>query len=279
MFKLSRSFQRDSEHGASLPQVYKAFKDIHLYRGDVVMMAGPPGAGKSALATNLALSMRVPTLYVSCDMGPTTFLHRAAAIHTTTKLDEVRREPDRYLKDMEAVDHLYVTYPSRPDAEGIARAQMAFQEIHGLPSDIMVVDNLMNLTSGAKDEWTGLRELSQVMHYLATELQIVVLLLHHLNLGGLDLRYPAPLNAIKGQVTELPAVVLTLAKGDGVLYAAPVKNRHGKADPSGKTYVSLDYSEETQKISDPVPNPTPQPAPRKTGLEIPDWFSRAIKDD
>lgn len=244
------------------------------------MMAGPPGAGKSALALNIALKAEVPTLYVSCDMGPRSVMERSAAIQTNATTAEVRQDPDKYLPVIEEIDHLYVTYPSRPDAEAIARAQMAFMEIHGVPSDLMVIDNLMNLNAGAKDEWTGLRDLSQVMHYLATELDICVLLLHHINLGGIDLSLPAPLNFIKGQVTELPAVVLTFAKGPGVLHAAAVKNRHGKADATGRTYFTLDYDEERQIISDPLPpqtQPVSQPA-RKTSLEVPDWFTRGLKD-
>lgn len=243
------------------------------------MIAGPPGAGKSALALNCAVKARVPTLYISCDMGPAAFVSRVAAIASGATTAETREHPEKYQDVIEQVDHLYVTYPSRPSADDIARAQMAFIEVHGVPSDLMVIDNLMNLHSGAGDEWTGLRDLSQVMHYLANELQICVLVLHHINMGGLDLSYPAPLNYIKGQVTELPAVVLTGAKGEEALRVAAVKNRHGRADSSGKSYFSLDYDEERQILSDPPPaSSRPVSPPARTRLEIPDWFSRATKD-
>jgi hypothetical protein len=282
MFKLFRSFSRDSGQKGALPPVYSTFEKqgIGLYRGELAMWAGPPGAGKSALALNYALKAKVPTLYVSCDMGPQSVMNRVAAIEAGVTVAEARANPEKYRGVIESVDHMYVTYPSRPDAEAIARAQQAFIEVHGLPSDLMVIDNLMNLNSGAKDEYTGFRDLSQVFHYLGTELEISVLLLHHINLGGIDLTVPGPLNAIKGQVTELPGLVMTFAKREGQLLGAAVKNRQGRADASGRTYVTLDYDEEKQIISDQVAIPTPPVSipRRKAPVEIPDWFARGVKD-
>lgn len=259
---------------------------INLIPGEVAMFAGPPGAGKSAIALNMAVKMEVPTLYVSCDMGPKAVARRVVAIKTNNSVNKVAAEwetPEGEEKNnsiLQSVDHLYMTYPSRPSAESIARSQMAFMEMHGRPSDLMVIDNLMNLNAGAKDEYTGLRDLSQVFHYLATELQICVLLLHHVNLGGIDLSLPAPLNFIKGQVTELPALVVTFAKKEGELRGSPVKNRHGKSDSSGKTFFTLDYDEEKQILSDQeIREKTPTIWDHKPIVAtIPDWTSRAFKD-
>lgn len=263
-----------------------------MFPGDLCMWAGPPGAGKSAAALNYALLAKVPTLYVSMDMGPRLITNRVLTISTGETSDEVslNRETDegmtRYEKVMQDVDHLYITYPSRPDPETIARAQMAFIEIHGYPSQLMIVDNLMNMDAASKDEWTGLRELSQAFHYFVTELEITVLLLHHINLAGVDLTRPAPLNAIKGQVSELPASIVTFAKDEGRLLYTAVKNRHGNSDPTGKKYRHLDYHGETQTISDPQnqeyvrTKPVPRQALSWDLQKDPqeDWASRAYKD-
>lgn len=244
------------------------------------MIASAPGTGKSSLALNYAVKAKIPTLYVSCDMGRGLVSRRVAAILTGTPVNQVRSEMDteegrqKYLDVLSDVEHLYASYPSRPNAEGLVTQLLAFQEFYGLPPELLILDNLMNLNSGQESEWTGLRDLCQVLHWMATEYQICVLALHHLNLGGLDLESPAPINFIKGQVTELPGLVLTLAKG---LKVAAVKNRNGRADSTGKTFFYLDHDEEKQIITDPIPKEAPQRIIAKR--ETPDWFARGVKDD
>lgn len=254
------------------------------------MWVGPPGAGKSTLALNYVLKAKIPTLYVSMDMRPRLVTNRVCAIETNTPVSQVAQEMDteegmrKYAEVLQGIDHLYVTFPARPDADGVAKSLMAFQEMHGVPPPLLVIDNLMNMNSGAKDEWTGLRDLSQVFHYFATELDIAVNVLHHINLGGLDLSYPAPENAIKGQISELPATILSFAKRPALLLGCAVKNRHGKADHSGRDYWQLSYDEDRQIISDYVPEPVQaQPQPQRSWnvkpvAEKPDWFARGVKD-
>lgn len=248
------------------------------------MWASPPGTGKSAAALNYAIQAGVPTFYISCDMRRFAVVQRVIAILTGKKISEVRNEllqkaeESHYRDVLSSVGHLYMAYPSRPDAEGLAVQLKAFLELHGAYPHLLIIDNLMNLNSGSKDEWTGLRDLSQLLHYFATELGICVLVLHHLNLGGLDLYNPAPLTAIKGQVTELPSVVLTLCKRQGQLLIAPVKNRHGKADASGRSYLTLDYDEDTQIIRDSMPAEE-VPTVWNMKRDVPDWFGRGVKDD
>jgi predicted ATP-dependent serine protease len=283
MFPLFRSLERDSGSAATLPQVWQAFKanGIRFHPGEVSMWVGPPGAGKSTAALNYILKAKRPTLYVSMDMGPMLVSRRVIAIETDQTLDKVREDmetdegPARYSGVLQAVDHLYVTYPTRPDADSIAKSVMAFQEIHGLPPEILVIDNLMNLSSNAKDEWTGLRELAQVFHYIAVELSITVLLLHHINMGGLDLSYPAPENAIKGQISELPATILSFAKREALLLCTAVKNRHGKADHTGRNFFQLAYDEPKQIITDYIPPPPEPPKPKWVIQPSHDW---GIKD-
>lgn len=152
-------------------------------------------------------------------------------------------------------EHLFISHASRPTPEAIAGYEMAFEEVWGHPPSLLVLDNAMNVATSGADEISGLRELSQVMHWLAGEKSLNALMLHHVNLsgGGNILTLPAPLNAIKGQVTELPALVCTVCADvpAGKLRFASVKNRHGKADPTGKTYLELDFDGPSGRISDP----------------------------
>jgi len=287
MYKLFRSLEGDSADGSALPSVWPTFDraGIRFYPGDLVQWVGPPGAGKSTAALNYALAAKVPTLYISMDMGPRLVANRVCAILTGDTTEKVSADilteagADRYSSVLQGVDHLYVDYPSRPTPEEIAKLQMAFQEIHGIPSQLMVVDNLMNMNSGQENEWAGFRDLSQAFHYIATELGIVVLLLHHINLGGLDLSYPAPLTSIKGQVSELPATILSFAKREGSLLYCAIKNRHGKSDPSGRSFQSLNYDEARQIISEPIPEAPKRPRTWTVAPPREDWLSRQVKED
>ncbi len=66
MYSLFRSLDTGAEAGTPLPTVWKTLETagIRQYRGDVSMVAGPPGSGKSVLALQTAIESGVPTLYL-----------------------------------------------------------------------------------------------------------------------------------------------------------------------------------------------------------------------
>jgi hypothetical protein len=261
MYSLFRSLDKGVEAGAPLPAVWTTFKQagINFTRGDLAMVSGPPGGGKSVLALNYVLAAQVPTLYISCDMGEFLTAVRTAAILTNQEISSLKAEMaysqgrDKYRKVIaDRVNHVYMAYESRPNPEDVMEIGQAFEELWGTPPECVIFDNLMNAYSGSDNEWTGLRELSHVFHYMAQEMGGAVILLHHVNLGGYDINFPAPLWAIKGQISELPAVILTLSKGPGVMRVAAVKNRHGESDYSGKNFIELEFDESKGIVRDKV---------------------------
>jgi hypothetical protein len=54
-----------------------------------------------------------------------------------------------------------------------------------------------------------------------------------------------PRSAILQKQNKLPVLELTVANHERNFYVAPVKNRHGRSDPSGRTYVRLNVNPET----------------------------------
>jgi hypothetical protein len=79
--------------------------------------------------------------------------------------------------------------------------------------------------------------------------------LHHVTGGYNDADRPIPLSGVKGQIARVPEMVLTLHKqtdvcGPDLLCVSTVKNRGGKADPSGSEYVSLTFNGDTMQIKD-----------------------------
>jgi len=96
---LSRAIRTASQGGATLPTVWRSLLDqqIAFRRGEVSMVAGPPGAGKSTFALSLAVHAKVPTLYISADTHSHTMSLRLLAMLTNRTQAEVEpmMESDR----------------------------------------------------------------------------------------------------------------------------------------------------------------------------------------
>jgi hypothetical protein len=61
---------------------------------------------------------------------------------------------------------------------------------------------------------------------------------------------------LQGKVAQIPAMVLTvgqmMAGQDMYMCVAPVKNRYGKADATGNTYISLSFDPASMHLEDIV---------------------------
>lgn len=261
MLALHRSFDGDNSAGERLPSVYKALDaaDIHFTRSTVAMTVGRPGGGKSIFGLDHAIKCGEPTVYISCDMSRFALAVRAAAILTGEPTHSVESSitsasgKERYRVALKKADHMFLAFEKRPDADALEDVFEAFTERWGVPPKLCVVDNLMNLLPQAMDEWSGLREMSHVLDYFAAESGACVHVLHHINLAGQPLDRPAPLNAVKGQVVELPSLILSVSKTAEEFRFAAVKNRNGREDPMAQSYGTLDLDPGTLSLSDPLP--------------------------
>lgn len=249
-----------SQVGAALPQV-DALRHLHSYgvrfrRGQLVMVAGQSGGGKSTFALWLALTMGVRTLYISADMSQHTALTRTAACVTGESVTSIAAavDPESPAYKPEAVDYycdsvadVPVTwaFDPGPSLKSINAEIDAYVEVWNAFPDLIVIDNLMDVDVG--DETLGGQQyIMRELHVLSRVTSAMVLVLHHCreNPAG-DKRYdssnPPAKWEIKNKLSEKPEIILTVAidQSTQTYKVAPVKVRDGKCDDSGTTFFRL----------------------------------------
>jgi hypothetical protein len=156
-------------------------------------------------------------------------------------------------QELRKAGHIRWMFDSSPSMQDIEDEILAFEELSGEPPALIIVDNASDVViEGAGDEWGTLRELMRSLKFLAREYGTAVLALHHNSDGAYG--DPCPSRAsIQGKVSQVPAVILTMASTDGWMALAPVKNRFGPADHTGKTAVLLDFDPSSSFIADAGP--------------------------
>ena len=131
--------------------------------------------------------------------------------------------------------------------------------MYGDYPSLVVIDNVTNVRTGVgendDDPFSGLESLMDYLHDMARSTGACVVGLHHVTGPYNDAANPIPLSGVKGQIARVPEMVLTLHKstadfGSDSLRVSTVKNRAGKADPSGYDFVELDFVGDTMTIKD-----------------------------
>jgi hypothetical protein len=224
-------------------------------RGQLVLIAAGPGIGKSAKVLTLVLDSMVPSLMFSADSDAFTQLSRSIAIvcdMTVAAASEMileDRVTDEIKKELASIP-LLIDYDSSPTPHDIEEIVAAYYELCNEFPALIVVDNITNVVTDATesgDPFSGLEALMDYLHSMARVTGACVIGLHHVTGDYNNGDKPIPLNGVKGQITRVPEMVLTLHK---ILCVSPVKNRGGKADPTGQTYAELEFDGATMKVTD-----------------------------
>ncbi|MFI6609252.1 DnaB-like helicase C-terminal domain-containing protein [Streptomyces sp. NPDC050507] len=232
---------------------------VHIRQGQLTLVAAGPGVGKSALVLTLAMRARVPTLYVSADSDAFTQYIRSVAMLTGVPVWQVEQDMANgknvhYDTLLRKENHLQWVFDPNPTLEDIAEEARSFAYVTGDWPRLIIIDCVMNVWSDGVDETTRNKEVLEFLHTLQRETGAAVIALHHLTGEFDDGTRPAPMSALLGKVSKLPEMILTLHKsgspdyGDMLLNVSAVKNRNGKADPSGSWYVSLPADLEHMRI-------------------------------
>jgi replicative DNA helicase len=233
-----------------------------LRRGDLVVLGGDVGSGKSALALAIALRVaqqRRSALFYCGEMLVERVLERALAIEGRTRIDDLRQgtldEVTRAGVGAAAVrlrDELPVI--ERMPGGGVASIAEEVTAVRGV--DLVLVDGLSSLLPGVRatveEEATAVRGLKQ----LALDARVAVLLTTSLpHLAARDDRRPLLDDfGANGAVKERADVVLSLfregmydsARGiEGATELLVRKNRNG-----GTGYVDLYFYAQWMRFED-----------------------------
>lgn len=238
-------------------------KGAQLRRGQLVLICAGPGTGKSAFVLSYALKAKVPTLYFSADSDAFTQLSRAVSILSGWPLEKSTRSvrgADIDAEVAEELDELPIrfNYRASPSLDVIEGSLEAYYALYEEYPALIVVDNITNVRTDsgeADDPFSGLEALMDYLHEMARETGSCVVGLHHVTGPHNDGDKPIPLSGIKGQIGRVPEMILTLHRtvndyGPDHLNVSTVKNRGGRADPSGQSFASLLFAGETMRIAD-----------------------------
>ena len=263
MLNLNRAWRGSNTNATPLPDVWAdlAKKQIKFRRGQVCMVAAAPNAGKSMFALIYAVKAKVPTLFFSADTDTATVMMRAAShlsgheqLLVESNLLSNRHYYDKYLSEMESIQFVFDSSPSLDDIELEIKA---YVELFGIPPELIVVDNLMNVVSESDNEWAGLRAIMVEFHDMARKTEACVVVLHHVSEQseyGKTTEPPAR-RAIHGKVSQLPALIITLGfdPHNSILKVAAVKNRFGPHTADGSDHIGLFVSYKVCQINDSDP--------------------------
>lgn len=234
-------------------------RGIEICRGQLSLIAAPPGAGKSTLAMNYLVRAGVPSLAFLLDTDQLSAAARFGSILTGDVFGKVKANIDDYtgrlsdLKDMQAVFYAQ-------DVDDIRLQVDAYEQRYGLPPDLVLVDNLGNLTSAMDNEWALLKALCLELDLLARENQMAVVACAHMT--DMETTTPAGRTKLLGKVSQYPRLILSVAY-DPVTWeykVSAVKNSSGPSDVSASHPVTMYADFSRMWIGDTNPNWSPSGA-------------------
>lgn len=263
MLTAKRALTMSSQSAPELPringleQLYQ--HGVKFRTGQLMMIAGRPGAQKSGFALWLLANWNLPTLYFAADMDSFECSTRLASLRTGRTTEDVEREMANGGRSaiLDAVKNIDITWShDNPlTLDGLQQELTAYVELHDRYPAMIVIDNLMDMEYCATDHTEQMNAMVYLKSLVA-ETGSNILVLHHClesNVG--DIRKPPSRDQIANKVSQKPQLTLTVALDpyNGDYGVACVKQRGGKSDPSATDYVTLKAYPETTRFG---PGPT-----------------------
>lgn len=223
---------------------------ILIRKGQLTLISAGSGTGKSAFTQAIVQRGNDEgdvnrTFYFSADSDSSVMFKRAASIasgYTMTDVEHRLNTTDgKGLDDQvnAATKHIWWDFTSSPTQEHVTESLEAYALVMGDYPEVIVMDNIKNLWSDDLDEFRGLEDSAVFLSGVARDTGAAVIALHHV-LGEFDNGIsPIPMSGVRGKISKTPEVILTLHRSELTLNVSPVKNRNGKADPSGRWFLPI----------------------------------------
>ncbi|PVU81351.1 hypothetical protein DDP54_15740 (plasmid) [Cellulomonas sp. WB94] len=223
MLTASRSLGRAVETGRPLPEVpgledlYRGYFRCRPRRGQVCLIAGQPGAGKSGLALWWVDQMNIPALYHSADMAPHTAVTRLAAIRTGDAVSEVSEglagAGDAYYAAALESSKIRFCFDPNPTLDTIYEEIEAWVELTDSFPQVIVIDNLMDVLGDGDNETAIYKAVLLEAKTIARETGAAVFVLHHMSEAAGHPDDPPARKFILGKAAQTPEVILSVALG------------------------------------------------------------------
>lgn len=225
---------------------------IRFWRSQLALVVGPGGSGKSVFIANLVVKWQRPTLAFLLDQDAATAASRFAATQMDLPFLELKRElDDPYtVKTLEDLSFVQTDFKAEC-LEDIQLQLDAYIERYGVPPEIVVVDNLGNMTSGFAEEWSALKALTLELDIMARKYECLVICAHHTT--DQPSTEPLPRSMILGKIAQYARLIISVANNPfgGEFKVCAVKNSSGPQDPAAGNPLSLNSNLAHMQIVEP----------------------------
>lgn len=213
-------------------------------RGNLLVVMGSPGVGKSLFALNWCLGISQPSLLISLDTDMATQATRAATILSGAPFTSITARPEawaQYLDRKNLLCRMYDLSMTPRDLQDIVEAE---KEYWGIAPGLVVVDNVSNVVRESGYEayrttFIGLQKVARIKG-------CAVVALHHVKRDSST----GPLSLHSGQYSgeQEAEVVLGLWRTPQGLAVGTLKNRNGPSDPSGAFFHTLSLNHQNLRL-------------------------------
>jgi hypothetical protein len=224
---------------------------IRFWRSQCVLIVGPGSAGKSLLISNLVAKWGRSCLAFLLDQDQATAAARFAATELNLPFLDLKKELDspRVIEALTAMNAVQADFTAEA-FDDITLQLRAYIERYGVPPEILVVDNLGNMSTGFDDEWNVLKALTLELDKLARTYEMLVIGAAHTK--DAPTTEPMPRKDVLGQLHQYPRLILSVAYNDfdKVYKLAAVKNSSGPTDPTAARPVAFAADPGNMQVTD-----------------------------